>query len=800
MVTVQQHARVEVIEPPLAHRVRRPSDVIRFAAALAGFAITLSLGSIAHGTATGVETDVAEAVALVPSLVLFLLNLITGVGFLALPIAVSLDLLARRRPRQLLDAMIGTVLAALAVTALNAAIVHVDSLRQLHFALSVGMPNGSLSNPLSVLLASAVAFLVVARVGDRRGLLPLSVLVVAASVATTLLAGRSTLVSVIASLLLGLVVGLATRIILGTVPSRPSGEEIADALIHPVPDLVRLERVPARPRDGRRYLGVRADGTCVDVVVLDRDLEGAGLAYRLWRLLLLRGPAAGRTLVSVQRTVERDALMTYALAGAGVCTPRLVAVSEAGPSAVLLAYEHVDARPLAELAPGDIDRDVLLAVWEQLAALRRARLAHRGLTAENILLTKGRQVVLTGVRGGEVAATDLHLRLDTAQLVTTLALAAGPRAAVLTGEEVLGPDALISALPVLQPLVLARSTRQALRKQRGLLEEVREAVVATIPGEPEVPAPDTSLERLTVRKLFIVVGGAVAAYILLTQLSNVDLWGLVRSADAWWVAAAVVCSALTYIGAAFSLTGFVLDRIPFIRALLAQLASSFVGLVAPAAVGSPALNARFLQRQGLPGSVALATIGVWQAVSFAVHIVLLVTVGVLAGTHAHTSFDPPAGAVVGAVVVLLVLAGLMSLPWVRRNLLGRAANLGREVLPRLLALAQRPWKLVEGVCGAVFLNVAYCAALVASVHAFGGELSWEAISVVYLAGSAVGAAAPTPGGLGAVETALAAGLTAAGLEGSVAVPSVLLFRLATYWLPVAPGWLAFRWLQARNAL
>ena len=38
------------------------------------------------------------------------------------------------------------------------------------------------------------------------------------------------------------------------------------------------------------------------------------------------------------------------------------------------------------------------------------------------------------------------------------------------------------------------------------------------------------------------------------------------------------------------------------------------------------------------------------------------------------------------------------------------------------------------------------------------------------------------------------------MNGGEAVSSVLLFRLATYWIPVAPGWLAFRWLQARNAL
>ncbi len=292
----------------------------------------------------------------------------------------------------------------------------------------------------------------------------------------------------------------------------------------------------------------------------------------------------------------------------------------------------------------------------------------------------------------------------------------------------------------------------------------------------------------------------MAAYLVLSQLSNVDLGTLFQDAQLRWVAVVVACSMLTYVAAAYSLTGFVLERISLVRAFLAQLASSFVSLVAPPAVGSPALNARFLQRQGLQGPVALATVGVWQAVSFVVHIVLLVTAGVLAGTQAHTSFDPPPGTVVGAAVVLLVGGVLMSLPWLRRTIIKRATALGQQVLPRLFALAQRPGKLAIGITGTVLLNAGYCAALIASVHAFGGDLQWQAVCFVYLAGSAVGSAVPTPGGLGAVETALAAGLTAAGLDGVTAVSAVLVFRLATFWLPVLPGWLAFRWLQRAGAL
>ena len=50
-------------------------------------------------------------------------------------------------------------------------------------------------------------------------------------------------------------------------------------------------------------------------------------------------------------------------------------------------------------------------------------------------------------------------------------------------------------------------------------------------------------------------------------------------------------------------------------------------------------------------------------------------------------------------------------------------------------------------------------------------------------------------GLGAIEAALVAGLAGAGMSSGLAVSAVLLYRLATYWLPVAPGWVSLRLLQ-----
>ena len=89
-------------------------------------------------------------------------------------------------------------------------------------------------------------------------------------------------------------------------------------------------------------------------------------------------------------------------------------------------------------------------------------------------------------------------------------------------------------------------------------------------------------------------------------------------------------------------------------------------------------------------------------------------------------------------------------------------------------------------------------ALWASVEAFGGGLPIAGIAVVFLAGASIASAAPTPGGIGAVEAALVAGLTALGLDSDVAVPAVFLYRLVTFWVPVIPGWIGFTALQRRG--
>ncbi|CAM5678843.1 hypothetical protein SGLAM104S_06005 [Streptomyces glaucescens] len=148
-------------------------------------------------------------------------------------------------------------------------------------------------------------------------------------------------------------------------------------------------------------------------------------------------------------------------------------------------------------------------------------------------------------------------------------------------------------------------------------------------------------------------------------------------------------------------------------------------------------------------------------------------------------------------------AGGASVPFLRKFVVTRVRSLFAGVVPRMLDVLQRPQKLLTGIGGMLLLTACFVMCLDASIRAFGDEttsISIASVAVVFLAGNALGSAAPTPGGVGAVEATLTVGLIAVGLPSEVAAPSVLLFRLLTLWLPVLPGWLAFNHLTRKGAL
>ncbi|MFF2959541.1 lysylphosphatidylglycerol synthase domain-containing protein [Streptomyces sp. NPDC057963] len=876
--------RVSGDEPLLPARVHRPSDLMRLLIGVLAIAVLFSIAAFAHGTTTGLEQDINKGTGQAPDILIKLAGLVSSIAVLLVPVAFAIERLIKRDGLRIADGVLAAVLAH-GVTLAADLWVAKSAPGTIQDALTQPQPGDALTDPVHGYLAPVIAYMTAVGMARRPRWRVVLWVVLLLDAFAMLVGGYTTPFSIILTVLIGWTVAYGTLYAVGSPNVRPTGQHLMAGLrhvgFHPV-TAMRAEDAPDSGDQndrGRRYLVTLEDGPPLDVTVVDREQQAQGFFYRVWRRLTLRGITQRRSIQSLRQALEQEALLAYAAIAAGANAPKLIATSELGPDAVMLVYEHIGGRSLDALEDSEITDELVRGAWRQVKALQSRRIAHRRLTGDAILVDRAGKVFVTDLRGGEIAAGDLVLRMDVAQLLTTTGLRVGAERAVAGALEVLGPDAVADCLPLLQPIALSRSTRATLRRlarersqrereavldasdaakraralehgaaqetaasgtgpdhktghktdrkaarkslrnqkqaekramdealeearEEDLLSQMRQQVLLI---RPQAPVEPVRLERIKARTLVSCIAGAIAAYFLISQFTQADFGAVVEQAEWGWVAAAVGFSALSYVAAAMSLLGFVPERVSFRKTVLAQVAGSFVKIVAPAAVGGVALNTRFLQRAGVRPGLAVASVGASQLFGLGCHILLLAAFGYLTGTEkTPSSLTPSRTVIAGLLTVAVLVLVVTAVPFLRKFVVTRVRSLFAGVVPRMLDVVQRPQKLLTGIGGMLLLTGLFVMCLDASVRAFSGpdvpHLSYASIAVVFLAGNALGSAAPTPGGMGAVEGALTLGLIAVGLPKEVAAPAVLLYRLLTLWLPVLPGWLCFNHLTRKGEL
>ena len=782
----------------LERRTHNPADALRCVVSCAWIVVLAVAAVAASATTTGAEIDIVGASKRLPNPLLVLAPKVALFALLILPVALAIAQLTRRQVRRLIEA-VATGLVAGAATQVANILLQRPAADRLYYSIMMASPGTAHVDALDPYLAGLIAYVTMIGLAGRqswRNAFGLAIGVYAVVQLAT--SASATVLTIAITLIAGRAIGTAVRYAAGSASQRPTALAIANTLSAgglAVTAIRRVTQLRADDAGSRQYSVTTRDDARLDIVVFDRDQAAGGWFYRLYRWIRVPGQVAPSAPLSVDRTIERRALLSYAARDASVLTPRMRGLMRVGPEAAVIGYEHCAGTTLAEL---DEATDAQLdCVWDTVARLHANHVTHRALTADRILFTPDGQVMLLDPGDGDVAASDLQIRLDQTQLLVELALFAGAERSAKLAVRKLGGEGLVTVLPLLQPVVLVRSTRHELRRRRDVLPALRKALLAAV---PEAEVTPVQLERIRPRTLMTLVATVAAVYLLAGELAKASLGHTLATADWRWSIAALALSAVTYLGAALSVSGFVAERLGLLRTLLVQLASSFVTLVTPAAVGGVALNVRFLQRRNISSPVAVASIGVSQVVAFALHVLLLIGFAAIAGAGGKTAIRPPTWAYfVGAG--LLLLAGIVvAIPAGRRMLRARLSPTFRQVLPRLVEVAQQPRKLAEGIGGALLLSGAYIACLATCVAAFGTSVPIAKIGFVYLTGSALGSIIPTPGGLGAVEAALTTGLTAAGVPSAVAVSAVLLFRLITFWLPIPLGWVALNYLERHHDL
>jgi len=517
--------------------------------------------------------------------------------------------------------------------------------------------------------------------------------------------------------------------------------------------------------------------------------RSGGALRQLWWKLRLRGSETAPLQTSMRRAVEHRALMTIAIGEAGVANTSSIAFAALERGWTLYAHKPVRGIPLDECA----SQTPVVKVWESLQILHDHQISHGNLRCHDITVADG-TVLFGGFGNAEYGATDAQLQSDIAQLLVTTTALYDAESAVGAAIEVFGKDTILTASRRLTKSAVPKRIRASVANAADVIAGARTEVKRQTGADEIETQTITRFSRSQVVQLVLIGALVYVAYPFISTVPT--FFSQLRTANWWWALLGLTVSVLTYVGAAAALWACADGLVSFWKLSLMQVANTFAATTTPAGVGGLALSTRFLQKAGLSPLRATAAVALQQTVQVIVHISLLIFFSAVAGTSTDLSHFVPnatvlyliAGAALGIVGTFLLVPNL------RRWLATAVRPRLKEVTGDLIELAREPKRLALILLGCAGTTLGAALALWASIEAFGGGTTFVTVTVVTMVGGTLASAAPTPGGVGAVEAALIGGLAAFGVPAAIGVPSVLLYRVLTCWLPVFAGWQVMRWL------
>ena len=330
----------------------------------------------------------------------------------------------------------------------------------------------------------------------------------------------------------------------------------------------------------------------------------------------------------------------------------------------------------------------------------------------------------------------------------------------------------------------------------------------------EPSGPLFSWKSVVKRLVVVLIAGVALYYVTPTIIEMFHDWPKLATLNPWWLLVALVAEA-GHFACTFSLQRIALRTKAWFSVVTAQLAGNAISLIVPGgAAAGAAVQFRMLATSGLDagdsvgGLTAFSLLGVGGLLALPVFVLPVVLFGApVASGLEHAAII---GAVAfflfagfGAMVLVtdkpLVVAG-RTVQRVRNRLLRKRPPitgldetlLGQRNLIRSV-LGKRWWQATLLSTGRLGLDY-LC--LDASVRAVGSHPRPSLVLLAYAVAGVIGLVPITPGGLGIVEASLTGLLVLAGVSAGDAVLATLTYRLASYWIPMFCGPLAygaFKW-------
>jgi uncharacterized membrane protein YbhN (UPF0104 family)/tRNA A-37 threonylcarbamoyl transferase component Bud32 len=769
---------------------RRTSDAVRVVVAVGGLALLISHAG--HPTRT--EQTLFDFFSTLPSTLRPLFELLYGLGLLwAVALLAAAAFIARRwrlAGTMLLTASLTWLAGRLIAGLVSGASVSksVDAIVRLDKTPS--FPLVRLAVVVAV-VASASPYLT--RPVRRLGQVLILLLTYAAMYLGT---GHPN--DLLGSILLGWGVAAAVHLVFGSPGGRPTRAHVAASLDELGFDVSSVRLSAVQPSEGTLMLTEDAGGP-LWVKVLGRDDADTQLAAKAWRSLAYKDAGPTLTLTRLQQ-VQREAYAMLLAGKHGVCVPDVLVAATAGPNAALLVVRPAAGRRLSELGE-QITDELLDALWGQVTKLHDARLAHGSLNTSHVVVGAGGPVIVDFSRAR--FGTPARRNADVAELLASTAAVVGNARAVAALARTTDPASIVSALGYLQSAALTPETRDAFDvNRRGLKKRLTELRAAAAEATGAEAPTVQQLHRVSGQSLLMAIGALIAVSVLLSELgSPQELWQTVKHAEWLFVLLAAALSMATNIGYAVALFGAVPDRLPFWPTVTMQVACSFSNLAVPY-IGGAAVQIRFLQKQGVPITDAVAAGGALMgAVNLLVQVLMFIlAVALIPESLSLSNIDASDVVKVLLLLVVLVLLGVavvMGVPRLRRSIVPPIKQGATTILEAL----RSPRRMLTLIAGNLFVTVVYGLCLMACIAAYGKGLSFFTILAVNIGVSTIAGLVPLPGGGAAIAAVGLSGVLATfGVAESVAVAAVLTNQLLVTYLPAIPGWFATRSLLERDYL
>lgn len=288
---------------------------------------------------------------------------------------------------------------------------------------------------------------------------------------------------------------------------------------------------------------------------------------------------------------------------------------------------------------------------------------------------------------------------------------------------------------------------------------------------------------------------------LIPQLDGLkDSIAALGEANLWWVGIALVVYFLgvpPVMALQFMVLAF--RRIAFMLTLKVELAGLFVSKLLPNGIGSISLNMFYFIKQKHSISEATSVMAM-DAVTSGIAYMLLVLLALMSSS---VSFEGASSDITIPTNLLfflgILLLGVIYFVFRSVSLRTRLIGAWHEFKGNFAQYKERPSSIFLSILGNGISSAACLFALYASGHALGVDISFADAVVAYSFGNIAATLVPTPGGIGATEAGLYAGLVLTGVSGPDAILVTLLFRLLTYWIPMAVGYFFF-WGLRKNVL